>query len=272
MNKKRKKHLRTKRFKNRLLITSMILITGVIAIRIFNIIFGIKGSSYYEPDKEKRYKQYKKLHPEFEMDEVIWRVNAGIDKPHYEGYIEIEDTDKEVLLVNKYNKLPDDFEPKNLVQLSSGPLVTHETKVAYEQMVNDAKAEGYSIRGVSAYRSIKYQTEVYNRYLKRDPQEVVDTYSSRPGFSEHHTGRTIDLDNISSSMDDFGNTKESKWIAENAYKYGFIVRYPEGFEDITGYMYEPWHITYVGKEISTAMKDLGIETLEEYWVKYMNHK
>lgn len=226
---------------------------------------------YYESDKEDRYLAYELLHPELEKDEIIWRVNAGIDQPHYTLVNEISNTQDEILLVNKYNKLPDDFVPEQLVPLSSGPLVTPATKEAYEQMVKDARNEGYTIRGASAYRSISYQKDVYNRYLAQDPQQIVDTYSARPGFSEHHTGRTIDLDNISSSMDNFGNTKEAKWIAENAYKYGFIIRYPENCEDITGYMYEPWHITYVGTKIANEMKMFGIETLEEYWVKYMDH-
>lgn len=226
---------------------------------------------YYESDKEDRYLAYELLHPELEKDEIIWRVNAGIDQPHYTLVNEISNTQDEILLVNKYNKLPDDFVPEQLVPLSSGPRVTPATKEAYEQMVKDARNEGYTIRGASAYRSISYQKDVYNRYLAQDPQQIVDTYSARPGFSEHHTGRTIDLDNISSSMDNFGNTKEAKWIAENAYKYGFIIRYPENCEDITGYMYEPWHITYVGTKIANEMKMFGIETLEEYWVKYMDH-
>nr|WP_307991454.1 M15 family metallopeptidase [uncultured Niameybacter sp.] len=226
---------------------------------------------YYENDKEDRYLAYELLHPEMEKDEIIWRVNAGIDQPHYTLINEISNTQDEILLVNKYNKLPDDFVPEQLVPLSSGPLVTPATKEAYEQMVKDARNEGYTIRGASAYRSISYQKDVYNRYLNQDPQEVVDTYSARPGFSEHHTGRTIDLDNISSSMDDFEDTKEAKWITENAYKYGFIVRYPKNCEDITGYMYEPWHITYVGTKIANEMKTFGIETLEEYWVKYVDH-
>lgn len=224
---------------------------------------------YYESAHKSRYEAYEKLNPELAKEEVLWRVNAGIDRPHYEGVTEIANTEEEILLVNKYNKLPDDFEPEELVALSSGPLVTPATKNAYEQMIQDARSEGYSIRGVSAYRSIDYQIDVYNRYLKQDPQEVVDTYSARPGFSEHHTGRTIDLDAVYSTMDEFGSTKEAKWVADKAYKYGFIVRYPEGKEDITGYIYEPWHITYVGKEIASQMKKCGIETLEEYWVKFM---
>lgn len=227
---------------------------------------------YYEADKEERYLNYSQRYPELSYEDVVWQVNAGVDQPHYTNVVEITDTEQEILLVNKYHKLPLDFEPKELVALSSGPLVTPATKEAYERMVSDAQKEGYTLRGVSAYRSIDYQIEVYNRYLMQDPQEVVDTYSARPGFSEHHTGRTIDLDNVERTMDDFEHTKEAKWVSENAYKYGFIVRYPKGYEHITGYMYEPWHITYVGVSIATEMKEQNIETLEEYWVKYMEQK
>lgn len=283
---KRKKHLKKINKKSFILVAFFTILTCSLTVRIYSNTVGLSFSDlkyttdtsldtsiyYYEEENSDRYLAYQELHPNLEIDEIIWQVNADLDKSHYQDANEITDTENEIILVNKHNKLPDDFVPKELVELSSGPLVTPETKEAYEKMVKDASREGYSLRGASAYRSINYQVDVYNRYLRRDPQEIVDTYSARPGFSEHHTGRTIDLDTGYSSMSEFENTKEAQWVAENAYKYGFIVRYPEGKEEITGYMYEPWHITYVGTDISTKMKEFGIDTLEEYWVKYVEHQ
>jgi D-alanyl-D-alanine carboxypeptidase len=124
---------------------------------------------------------------------------------------------------------------------------------------------------VSAYRSIDGQKYIYNKYLNEDSQENVDTYSSRPGYSEHHTREAIDLRGSFGSIEDFEKTKESKWINENSYKYGFIIRYKKGLEKVTGYKYEPWHIRYVGVEVSTEMKRKNINTLEEYYEKYINN-
>ncbi len=226
----------------------------------------------YEEANEKRYKAYQQMYPEIEIEDIVWQVNVGLDKPYYEAAEEVDLSKGEPLVINKYNKLPDDYKPKELVALSSGPLVTSDTKEAYEKMIQDARNEGYTLRGVSGYRSIEYQKNLYNRYLKQDSQEEVDQYSARPGYSEHHTGRAIDLDNVSSSMSNFENTKEAGWVSQNAYRYGFILRYPKGSEKITGYMYEPWHITYVGVEIATEMKEQSIDTLEEYWDKHIKKK
>ena len=99
----------------------------------------------------------------------------------------------------------------------------------------------------------------------------MDTYSSRPGFSEHHTGRAIDVSQVYNKLEAFEGSDEALWLYANAYKYGFIVRYKDDQTDVTGYIFEPWHIVYVGEEISNTMHDEKIETLEEYVVKYVDH-
>ena len=107
--------------------------------------------------------------------------------------------------------------------------------------------------------------------MKKDSKSKVDTYSSRPGYSEHHTGRALDISQVSGNLDMFEGSDEAKWVYENAYKYGFIVRYMEDQIDVTGYIFEPWHIVYVGTDISYKMHDENIKTLEEYVVKYVDH-
>lgn len=227
---------------------------------------------YYEADKFDRYNTYARENPGLTPEDVVWIVNANVDKPFYSDIKEIavevaevfsgsdeplnneinyEDEEIFTLLINKYNKLPDDYEPQNLVKLDSGRLVTDKTKEAFVLMRGDAKRLGYTINDVSAYRSISYQTGLYNRYLKGSSETAVDRYSARPGHSEHHTGRAIDICGKDGVMNKFGSSAESPWINENAYKYGFIVRYPKDTESITGYKYEPWHITYVGVKIAT---------------------
>lgn len=227
---------------------------------------------YYEADKEQRYITYKQQNPQISDSDIVWMVNTGLDKPYYTDVKEITNTSEFPLIINKYNKLSDNFKPENLEKLPSGKLATHDTKEAFEKMSQDAQKENLNLIAVSAYRSIEYQKNLYNTYLKKDSQETVDTYSARAGFSEHHTGRAIDLGDSSANIVNFENTKESVWINENAYKYGFIVRYKKNTTHITGYKYEPWHITYVGTEIAKSMHDNNIETLEEYKVKYIDHQ
>jgi D-alanyl-D-alanine carboxypeptidase len=227
---------------------------------------------YYEEERLDRYLQYEAAHPELAPEEVVWRVDVDIDKPFYEDVIEIaaSDADSEQTLVNKHFKFSDDFEPAELVQVDGDYRVTPGTKEAYERLRDDAKAAGISIRAASAYRSIDYQVGLYARYLNEDPDNA-DNYSARPGFSEHHTGRTIDLVGPSGTLRGFVGTKEADWVRENAWNYGFIVRYTVENEDVTGYESEPWHITYIGKEAAALMRVEGIGSLEEYVAKYVRH-
>ena len=106
---------------------------------------------------------------------------------------------------------------------------------------------------------------MYDRYVKRDGKKKADIYSARPGYSEHQTGLCTDINTVDSS---FANTKEAKWLADNSYKYGFILRFPKGKEDITGYKYEPWHYRYVGEETAKIIYDEDL-TLEEYYAYYI---
>lgn len=131
---------------------------------------------------------------------------------------------------------------------------------AFNQMESDASAEGLNLYIASGYRSYYYQENVYNRYCEYDAPEVVDTYSARPGYSEHQSGYAFDLNTIE---DSFADTPEGKWVDENCYKYGFIIRFPKGKEDITGYQYESWHLRYVGVDIATYIHDNNL-CLEEY--------
>ena len=155
-----------------------------------------------------------------------------------------------ILIANKTYALPSDYAPGTDSQALA----------AFDEMQKAAYADGCNIYISSGYRSYERQVEIYNRYVKQDGVEAADTYSSRPGHSEHQTGLTFDLNSIDVS---FADTPEGKWVADNCYKYGFIVRYPEGKEDITGYTYEPWHIRYLGVEKATAVYESGL-CLEEY--------
>ena len=180
------------------------------------------------------------------------------------------------VLVNKQNKLPDNYEPKDLVYpdvrfIFNGKLdkrkMRAEAADALEAMFAGAEKDGIFLAGVSGYRSKATQEVLYNRYVKRDGKKAADRYSARPGHSEHQTGLTMDISGSTgkcAAQDCFGDTKEAKWLADYAYEYGFIIRYPEGKEQITGYKYEPWHLRFVGMEISKEVHEKDI-TLEEYF-------
>ena len=130
-------------------------------------------------------------------------------------------------------------------------------------MKSDALALGLNLWIQSGYRSYTLQQKLYNNYVSRDGVEAADRYSARPGHSEHQTGFAFDLNTIT---DSFQYTDEGKWVNENAYKYGFILRYPKGKEFITGYKYESWHLRYVGKDLATILYNNGNWiTLEEYY-------
>ena len=155
-----------------------------------------------------------------------------------------------ILVVNKTYPLPADYNPG----------VDATAYEALTDMFSAAAAEGLSLWVKSGFRSYNDQYWQYNYYAERDGVALADTYSARAGHSEHQSGLAFDLNSLYKS---FGNTAEGQWLAANCYKYGFIIRYPEGKEHITGYMYEPWHVRYVGIDAATAMYTAGV-CLEEY--------
>lgn len=229
---------------------------------------------YYEADKQDRYAAYQSAHPDLLTDEVVWRVNAGLDNNFYTNITAITDTEVMPIIVNKYHQLAADYVPPDLVKLPSGKPATKATCTAYKELAAAARKEGLSLYAASAYRSYELQNRLYTGYLKKEGGDTskVDTYSARPGHSEHQTGRAIDLCGSFGSLNDFVNTPEGPWIDENCYKYGFIVRYQQDIVPLTGYKYEPWHITYVGKDVAIGMREQGITCLEEYIVKYIDHQ
>ncbi|MCR5481848.1 MAG: M15 family metallopeptidase [Clostridia bacterium] len=141
-----------------------------------------------------------------------------------------------------------------------------EAAQAFNSMIEAAAADGYKIVMTTAYRSYDFQSILYTNYVKKYGQSEADTFSAKPGTSEHQGGLAADISASSVNyqlLQEFGETDEGRWIAENAHKFGFILRYPEGKTDVTGYIYEPWHVRYVGKTAASEIKRLGC-TLEEY--------
>ncbi|MBO3445179.1 M15 family metallopeptidase [Clostridium sp. CCUG 7971] len=174
------------------------------------------------------------------------------------------------LLVNNDNKLDKNYKPINS-DIPNIPFIDSSTdeekqmeeiaSKSVEKLFNQAKEEGIKFLATSAYRSYTSQKEIYTKKVISDGIKKANEYVAKPGTSEHQTGLCIDVTNEDRWF--VGSTKEAIWLAENAHKFGFIIRYPKGKEDVTGKSYEPWHIRYVGKDIA---KEIHINnlTLEEY--------
>lgn len=174
-----------------------------------------------------------------------------------------------IMMVNKTYGLPSDYLPVDTVEDSKGKTNTCNkciNKLAYSSfatMKADAAALGLNIYIASGYRPYVSQENIYNRYVKRDGKKAADTYSARPGYSEHQTSYTFDLNSIN---DSFAKTNEGKWVNENAYLYGFIIRFPKGKDTYTGYKYESWHLRYVGYDLARKLYNNGNWiSLEEYF-------
>ena len=164
---------------------------------------------------------------------------------------------KDVLIASKKYPLPTTFAPGE----------SKEAREKFEEMAAESVLSGFKLTAFSTYRSFEYQTGLYQRYVDKDGHEKADRYSARPGYSEHQTGLAFDIGEVNQEQlwltSEFGESEAGKWLSANAHRYGFIMRYPLGKEEITGYMYESWHYRYVGTEIAEEIYEQKI-TLEEY--------
>jgi D-alanyl-D-alanine carboxypeptidase len=195
----------------------------------------------------------------------------------------ITNTDSLLVLVNKKRNLPADYEPENLVipDVSFSFPGEHQKKYlrseaakALEELFQEAEKEKLDILAASGYRSYQRQKAIFDAKAKSIGVEEANRTSAYPGQSEHQTGLAMDLTSTKVGgklVEKFGELKEGKWLKENAHKFGFIVRYPKEKEDITGYIYEPWHIRFVGKETAEYIFTKGI-TLEEYFIQVHDYR
>lgn len=230
--------------------------------------------------------------PETEAEVVIPTPDFVSDLSEYEMYMAPtgEEKDKYLILINSKNTLPSDFVPEGLVDVvdtrddgrKTQQMCLYAEK-ALEAFLIEARANGCkNVTVTSAYRDYAYQEKLFNTYIynemhdhpswtREEAEREVRTYSAVAGTSEHQTGLACDMHNLSSAKQKFGNTFEGKWLAENAWKFGFILRYAEDKMDITGgIIYEPWHFRYVGRSHAKYMYDNNL-CLEEY-IEYLNNK
>lgn len=188
----------------------------------------------------------------------------------------VEDPDAVDMIVNRDYHLSSDYEPEELVQAdiqyaSPGDdpknLIREPAAAPLEQLFADAESAGHELYAISGYRSYDRQDTIFTQNAARDGEEQANTYSAKPGESEHQSGLAMDVSSstVGNQLNtEFGDTPEGRWVAENAHTYGFIVRYPEDKTDITGYQYEPWHLRYVGEDLAEELYEEKL-TLEEYY-------
>lgn len=191
----------------------------------------------------------------------------------YQDPIPVPVTDQ-TMLVNKTYYLSDSYAPDPIVDLStwyaaSGRQLQQEAADGLAALCDAGRAVGVTFYAASAYRTYADQTSIYNSYVSSMGQEAADAASARPGYSEHQTGLAVDL--AASNEDDhpeFKDTNAFIWVSSNCYSYGWILRFPEGKEAITGYEYEPWHYRYLGVDLATKVASSGL-TYDEYWCLYL---
>ncbi len=230
----------------------------------------LEQERYFIGRNLERYLAYMKNNPELSMSEVVRNVNSNLDRT---CYVDVKDADLSygvLAMVNKFNYLGG-YEPDDLVRLGEGysngtaPMLRREVAEAFVKMADAARSEGLVLMNISGYRSYSLQGWLYNNYAAQDGYELADTYSSRPGYSEHQAGLATDINSVEVS---FANTAEFRWLQAHAAEYGFILRYPDGLEYITGFSYEPWHYRYVGVEAAQQIVSEGL-TFDEYYAYYV---
>lgn len=227
--------------------------------------------------KEEDFWHYKEA-DQYDYDSIVSKVNT---KVIYDAYTETEATDMSKgygILVNKYHYLSKDYIPDDLVDIpwkyrfggaNDKIQIRQEVYDAFLEMWNDAYEQGYYLLIDSGFRTYDSQEKVYNDYAKKSGISYADTIAARPGFSEHQTGLAIDMySKQNSSASTFATTDVYKWLTKNVYKYGFILRYPDGQKKITGYNFESWHYRYVGKELAKKVYESGL-TYDEYYEFYV---
>lgn len=222
------------------------------------------------PKNISRYVNYHNKNQNMDYDNIILNVNMNLDYDFYTNVNTLHNYLDITTLVNKYNKLPDNYEIDDLVTLDNeyskkGEKVRETIYNDLKKMFDEAKKDNINLNVISGFRTNEKQDTLFNNSIKKNGLDHALIYSAKPGYSEHQLGLAIDINSVEES---FKNTNEYKWLKNNSYKYGFIERYPEGKENITGFGYEPWHYRYLGVDVATKIFTENI-TYEEYVAKFL---
>ncbi len=237
-----------------------------------NILDLFQNQKYYLDKNKNLYLSYYSTHPDLALNKIIAIINVKAYNQPYSLNNKVDLTKGNLILVNKYNFL-ENYEPNNLVTLDQkfayeNRKALPEVNEAFISMYQDALKDNINLLVISAYRSYDYQAKLYANYVTTYGTEYTDKVSAQPGYSEHQTGLALDILTPNVTMTEFQNTKAYLWLKDNSYKYGFILRYPKNKEDLTGFIFEPWHYRYVTPPIATQIYQEKI-TFDEYYAYYL---
>lgn len=234
----------------------------------------ILKEEYYLEKNLTEYIEYSNKFTDKSIKDVIAIINVNSDNKWYSNTQETDINKGILMLCNKFNQLTSSYEPddlenvKNWYSYGDSPQLKKEAYQAFISMFNDAKKEDLSLIINSSYRTFEYQQELYDDYLNAYGLAYTDSVAARPGFSEHQTGLAIDIMTYGATAETFETYPEFTWLQENAYKYGYILRYPKEKEYLTGYAYESWHYRYVGVEVAEYIHQHNI-TFDEYYAYFI---
>jgi len=211
----------------------------------------------------------------YNYDDIVALVNVHAEEPFYTKSANTDMDKGMAIITNKYFKLDSKYVPDDLVSIPVTYRYGDEKKIrsevyeAFVEMFEAAKADGHYLLVESAFRSYDKQVQVYKQYENQKGTKYADGIAARPGFSEHQTGLSLDIfAKECYQQSTFKDSKAYAWLIANSYKYGFILRYPEGKDNLTGYKYESWHYRYIGKDLAKKVHDSGL-TYDEYYAYYI---
>lgn len=232
----------------------------------------------YHQQNLKRYQNYQKKYPDIQTQDIVTQVNMNLDYGFYNQIITQNNPNELETIVNKIYKLEETYEPTDLVTINTYkdqhdyayPYRQHTARqVVYDDFTalkNSCLQKGFELYVTSGYRSTSWQNEIYRHMVETYDQTRADETCSRPGHSEHTTGLAMDIALDQYQFEDVINHPQYQWFLQQLPKYGFIIRYPEGKENLTGYHYEPWHIRYLGKNLAQKVTKSGL-TYDEYYAR-----
>lgn len=236
--------------------------------------YNIVSQKYYLNKNFEKYIQYKEYHEDTSYEDVIAIVNVHANAGWYNESYETNINDGFLIIVNKFYHLDKSYERTDLQNINLAYAYANNSAAEivikkFKQMRDDIEEEmNVHLMVNSSYRSYEDQEEIYNEF-KKVSLKYADSYAARPGYSEHQTGLAIDITSLEHpTANEFKESEEYKWLKENCHKYGFVLRYPEGKEHITGYSTESWHFRYVGEEAATQIYKENI-TFDEYYAYYI---
>lgn len=238
-----------------------------------NIVSFVK-EKYFMEKNLKAYLEYLK-DSDYDFTDIVAIINVGANNDWYSNTEKTDLSKENLILVNKFHYLDNTYDSKEMVNVSStysygtDQKLTKDTFDAFLEMWNAAKERNLSLIINSSFRSYEEQEEIYNEYKSTRGEEAADKIAARAGYSEHQTGMAVDIQTYGSRASTFEQFEEFKWLQENAYKYGFILRYPKDKEYLTGYEYESWHYRYVGKDVAKYIYENDI-TYDEYYAYFLD--